>query len=65
MKIAFLHTENFFTSELLQRVRTTLAHHEVVGWISGKDAPAFDFDVLLAMAMSAAGCFSTSPSSSS
>ena len=49
MKIAFLHTQNFFTSELLQRFRTTLAHHEVVEWIGGKDAPAFDFDLLLAM----------------
>jgi phosphoglycerate dehydrogenase-like enzyme len=49
MKIAFLHTENFFTSELLQRSRITLAPHEVVEWIGGKDAPAFDFDVLLAM----------------
>jgi|CZKL01.1.fsa_nt_gi phosphoglycerate dehydrogenase-like enzyme len=49
MKIAFLHTKNFFTSELLQKFRTTLAHHEVVEWIGGKDAPAFDFDVLLAM----------------
>jgi hypothetical protein len=49
IKIAFLHTEDFFTSQLLQHVRTTLAHHEVVEWIGGKDAPAFDFDVLLAM----------------
>jgi len=49
MKIAFLHTPNFFTSELLQEFRTTLAHHEVVEWIGGKDAPAFDFDVLVAM----------------
>jgi hypothetical protein len=49
MKIAFLHTENFFTSQLLQKFRTSLAHHEVVEWIGGKDAPAFDFDVLLAM----------------
>jgi len=49
MKIAFLHTPNFFTSELLKRFRTALAHHEVVEWIGGKDAPAFDFDALLAM----------------
>jgi phosphoglycerate dehydrogenase-like enzyme len=49
MKIAFLHTENFFTSELLQRFRTSLASHEVVEWIGGQDAPAFDFDVLLAI----------------
>lgn len=49
MKIAFLHTRNFFTSELLQKLRATLAHHEVVEWIVGKDAPVFDFDVLLAM----------------
>ena len=49
MRIAFLHTENFFTSALLQKFRTTLAHHEVVEWIGGKDAPGFDFDVLLAM----------------
>ncbi len=49
MKIAFLHSGNFFTSELLQKLRATLAHHEVVEWIGGKVAPAFDFDVLLAM----------------
>jgi phosphoglycerate dehydrogenase-like enzyme len=49
MKIAFLHTKNFFTSELLQHLRTALAHHEVIEWLDGKDAPAFDFDVLLAM----------------
>ena len=49
MKIAFLHTPNFFTSELLKRFRTALAHHEVVEWIGGKDAPALDFDLLLAM----------------
>ena len=49
MKIAFLHTRNFFTLELLQRFRTTLAHHEVVEWIAGRDAPAHDFEVLLAM----------------
>ena len=49
MKVAFLHTPNFFTSELLKRFRTALAHHEVVEWIDGNDAPAFDFDVLLAM----------------
>ena len=49
MKIAFLHTENFFTSQLLQKFRTTSAHHEVVEWIGGRDAPAFDFDMLLVM----------------
>ena len=49
MKIAFLHIKSFFTSQLLEKFRTTSAPHEVVEWISGKDAPAFDFDVLLAM----------------
>jgi phosphoglycerate dehydrogenase-like enzyme len=49
MKIAFLHTKNFFTSELLRHLRTALAHHEMVEWLHGQDAPAFDFDVLLAM----------------
>jgi len=49
MKIAFLHPGNFFTSELLRKLDTALARHEVVEWIVGKDAPAFDFDVLLAM----------------
>ena len=49
MKIAFLHTRNFFTSELLRHFRSALAHHEVVEWLEGNDAPAFDFDVLLAM----------------
>jgi phosphoglycerate dehydrogenase-like enzyme len=49
MKIAFLHTENFFTSQLLQNLRTKLADHEVVEWTGGKEAPAFDLDVLLAM----------------
>jgi len=49
MKIAFLHTGNFFTSELLLEFRKALPHHEVVEWISGKEAPALDFDLLLAM----------------
>jgi phosphoglycerate dehydrogenase-like enzyme len=49
MKIAFLHTRNFFTSEILRHFRTALTQHEVVEWLDGKDAPAFDFDVLLAM----------------
>ena len=49
MKIAFLHTPNFFTSELLKRFRAALSQHEVVEWIGGKDAPVFDFEVLLAM----------------
>ena len=49
MKIAFLHSENFFTSALLREFRPALAHHEVVEWISGKEAPALDFDLLLAM----------------
>ena len=43
MKIAFLHSKNFFTSELLQKLRPALAHHEVVEWIGGKPTPAFDF----------------------
>jgi len=49
MKIAFLHTPNFFTSELLIKFRAALAQHEVVEWVASKQAPAFDFDVLLAM----------------
>jgi hypothetical protein len=49
MKIAFLHARNFFASEFLRHFRTALAHHEVVEWLNRKDAPAFDFDVLLAM----------------
>jgi len=49
MKIAFLHTENFFTSELLHEFRKALPHHEVVEWISSKEAPARDFDLLVAM----------------
>ena len=49
MKIAFLHTKSFFTSELLRNFRTALAHHEVVEWLDGQDAPANDFEVLLAM----------------
>jgi len=49
MKIAFLHNRNFFTSELLKKSRATLAHHEVVEWIVGNNAPAVDFEVLLAL----------------
>jgi phosphoglycerate dehydrogenase-like enzyme len=49
MKIAFLHSNNFFTSELLRNFRTALAKHEMVEWIAGENAPACDFDVLLAM----------------
>jgi len=48
MKIAFLHSESSFTAELvLGKLRTTLPQHEVIEWISGTNAPAFDFEVLV------------------
>jgi phosphoglycerate dehydrogenase-like enzyme len=50
LKIAYLHTGNFFTSALLQKLLTTLVAHDLVEWIGGKDAPAFDFDMLLSAA---------------
>jgi phosphoglycerate dehydrogenase-like enzyme len=49
MKIAFLHRKSSFTSELLQKFRTTLVRHEVIEWVDGSIAPTFDIDVLLAM----------------
>jgi phosphoglycerate dehydrogenase-like enzyme len=50
MKIGFLHHENAFSVELLRKLRTALAQHEMVEWIAGRDAPTLDFEVLLAMA---------------
>jgi phosphoglycerate dehydrogenase-like enzyme len=49
MKIAFLHGESAFTVELLRRLRTSLAQHEVIEWIGGRHAPALDLEVLLAL----------------
>jgi phosphoglycerate dehydrogenase-like enzyme len=49
MKIAFLHNENAFTDELLRELRATLAQHEVLDWIAGREAPAHDLEVLVAL----------------
>jgi phosphoglycerate dehydrogenase-like enzyme len=49
MKIAFLHGGNSFAPELLEMFRTTLAQHEVVDWVRGSNAPAFDLDVILSI----------------
>ena len=50
MRIGLLHNENAFSVDLLRKLRTALAQHEIIEWIAGKDAPDLDFDVLLAMA---------------
>jgi phosphoglycerate dehydrogenase-like enzyme len=49
MRIAFLHSENAFTVELLRDLRVTLAQHEVLEWITSTKAPAHDIDVLVAL----------------
>jgi phosphoglycerate dehydrogenase-like enzyme len=49
MKIAFLHSENASTVELLRLLRATLAQHEVLEWVAGSKAPAHDLDVLVAL----------------
>ncbi len=50
MKIAFLHKENDFTTELLREVQAANKHHEVVSWIVGEAAPANDFELLITLA---------------
>ena len=49
MKIAFLHEENDFTAELLRELQVKNKQHEVVSWISGKPAPAKDFEFLITL----------------
>ena len=49
MKIAFIHTTNEFTKTLLRELQATLSQHEILPWIKGEDAPAFDLDVVLVM----------------
>jgi phosphoglycerate dehydrogenase-like enzyme len=49
MKIAFLHRKSYFNSDILKRLRITLAQHEVYEWIDGSNGPIFDIEVLLVM----------------
>jgi len=49
MKMAFLHSENDFTVELLRELRRKLAQHEVLAWATGETPPAHDLDVLLSI----------------
>jgi len=49
MKIAFLHRNNSFALELLQRFRTMLPQDDLIEWIEGSISPPRDMDVLLAL----------------
>ena len=49
MKIGFLHADNEYLQAMLEQVRDGLKEHEVVSWISGEEAPATDFEMLIAM----------------
>ncbi len=49
MKLAFLHTDNVFTAELLREFNGKLPEHQILPWIKGEDAPAFDLDIVLVM----------------
>ncbi len=49
MKIAFTHTDNSFTAELLKQLRDKLPQHQILPWLKDENAPAFDLDVVLVM----------------
>jgi phosphoglycerate dehydrogenase-like enzyme len=47
MKIAFVHSENEFATELLKELKGGLANHEIVTWVERDTAPAKDFEIAL------------------
>jgi phosphoglycerate dehydrogenase-like enzyme len=47
VKVAFLHTENQFTSRMFSALRDSLSSHELLSWVAGDAAPANDIEVLL------------------
>jgi phosphoglycerate dehydrogenase-like enzyme len=47
VKLAFLHTNNEFTSRMLSELRDSLGGHEVLSWEAGDAPPAKDIEVLL------------------
>jgi len=49
VKIAFLHHRGYFSSLLFRHIRAALASHEIVEWVEGSEAPALDFEVLIAL----------------
>lgn len=49
MKIAFLHPDLPFQTEMLERLRAVLAPHDVLSWLKGGPAPAHDLEIIVAM----------------
>ena len=49
MKLAFLHPENQFTDALLSAIREKLSGHEILSWVTGRNAPARDIEILIAI----------------
>lgn len=49
MKIAFVHSEKEFTTQLLGELKGRLKKHEIISWIENEVAPANDFDAVVAM----------------
>jgi len=49
MKIAFVHAENEFTTELFHQLKGRLHDHEMVSWVEHKTAPADDFEAVVVM----------------
>jgi phosphoglycerate dehydrogenase-like enzyme len=54
MKLAFLHSENDFNTEMLRELQSELWQHRLLPWITGEGAPAHDLDVLLSVGI--VGC---------
>jgi phosphoglycerate dehydrogenase-like enzyme len=49
MKIAFVHSENEFTTELFNQLKGRLHDHEMISWVEQETTPADDFDVVVVM----------------
>ena len=49
MKIAFVHSENEFTNELLNDLKVRLTNQKIVSWVESEAAPDQDFEAVVVM----------------
>jgi hypothetical protein len=49
MKIAFVHPENEYSTDLISELKRRLNNHEIVSWVENKNAPADDFEAVVVM----------------
>jgi D-3-phosphoglycerate dehydrogenase len=49
MKIAFIHSEREFATELFSDMKGRLINHEIISWLEKETAPAHDFDAAIVM----------------